>query len=106
MGFFNDILFLKGTSGMKFFAAYMILISLISCIVTIYDKRQAKAGKWRIPEKSLFLLSAMGGSAAMLATMKIIRHKTKHKRFMIGIPLIILVQCALLVIFIYFHPVV
>lgn len=80
---------------MKFFLIYLIAISLVSCAVTASDKRRAEKNRRRIPEKTLFLLAAAGGSAAMLLTMNIIRHKTKHKRFMIGLPLIIFVQCAI-----------
>jgi len=50
--------------------------------------------KHRTRESTLLLLSALGGSVAMLATMLIIRHKTKHVKFMLGIPLIILLQAA------------
>ncbi|MBQ5319056.1 MAG: DUF1294 domain-containing protein [Oscillospiraceae bacterium] len=77
-------------------AAYILIISLISVIMTIRDKSCAKKGKWRVPEKTLFILSALGGSAAMYITMKTIRHKTQHKRFMIGIPAIMVVQALLI----------
>lgn len=75
---------------------YLAVISLISVIVCIYDKVISKRNKveLRIPEKVLLMLSAIGGSIAMLTTMLIIRHKTKHVKFMLGIPLIILLQVA------------
>lgn len=81
-------------------AAYILIISLISVVVTIKDKSCAKKGKWRVPEKTLFILSALGGSVAMYITMKAIRHKTQHKRFMIGIPLIMAAQAAIIVLLI------
>jgi len=75
---------------------YLAIISLISIIVCCYDKFAAKhAQRHRTPEITLLALSALGGSIAMLATMFLIRHKTKHAKFMIGIPLIILLQVAL-----------
>lgn len=77
-------------------AAYVLIISVISVVMTIRDKSCAKKGKWRVPEKTLFILSALGGSAAMYITMKAIRHKTQHKRFMIGIPAIMIVQVLLI----------
>ena len=80
---------------------YLIVISLISIVVTCYDKAIAGKGIRRIPEATLLLLSALGGSVAMYITMQIIRHKTQHKKFMIGIPLIIVIQ-VVLVLFIYF----
>lgn len=77
--------------------AYVAIISLVSVIMTIKDKSCAKKGKWRVPEKTLFILSALGGSVAMYITMKTIRHKTQHKRFMIGIPVIMILQAILIV---------
>ena len=78
--------------------AYLAIISLISIIVCIYDKKISKKNKveLRIPEKTLLILSALGGSVAMLTTMLITRHKTKHVKFMLGIPVIIILQVALI----------
>ena len=83
---------------------YVAVISLISIIVCIYDKKISKKNnvKLRIPEKSLFLWSAAGGSLAMFITMKLIRHKTKHVSFMVGIPLIFVLQVALVAALAYF----
>ena len=76
--------------------AYIAIISLISIIVCIYDKGISKKNRveLRIPEAVLLLLSALGGSVAMFVTMLIIRHKTKHVKFMLGIPLIMVAQAA------------
>ena len=78
-------------------AMYIAVISIIGWILPYVDKRRAKNGSRRIPEKTLFIVSALGGSVAMLASMKKYRHKTKHKRFMIGIPCIMLAQAAIIV---------
>lgn len=86
----------------KLIFLYLTVISIISVIVCVADKSRAKKGKWRIKESTLFLLSALGGSAAMYITMRIIHHKTLHKRFMIGIPLIIIIQATLLISVRYF----
>ena len=77
---------------------YILIMSLISIVVCIYDKKISKKNKveLRIPEKVLLILSALGGSVAMLATMLLTRHKTKHVKFMLGIPLIIIFQAALI----------
>ncbi len=82
---------------------YLGIISVISLIVCIYDKLFSKFNnvKLRVPEKSLFVFSALGGSVAMYLCMLLIRHKTKHVSFMLGIPAIILVQAAL--IYLGFH---
>ena len=73
-------------------AIYLILINLIAVIVTIYDKLCAVKRRWRIKESTLLLLSALGGSICMYITMLLIRHKTRHIKFMLGIPLILIVQ--------------
>ena len=78
---------------------YLCIISVISVIVCIYDKFAAKVAKrHRTREAVLLGLSALGGSVAMLATMFIIRHKTKHLKFMLGIPIIIVIQAAALIV--------
>ena len=82
---------------MKYFYAYLVLISFVSIFVCCYDKFAAKHMKrHRTREATLLLLSALGGSVAMFVTMQLIRHKTKHAKFMVGIPLIILLQIALI----------
>lgn len=86
------------TTPLKILLIYLGIVSVISIIVCLYDKLFSKANnvKFRIPEKSLLLLSALGGSVAMLLCMLLTRHKTRHAKFMLGIPLIILVQAALI----------
>ena len=98
--------------------AYLALISLISIIVTVYDKAIAgysykvspkdengnsnkKGPRLRVPEGRLLLLSALGGSVAMLLTMLLIRHKTKKKKFMVGIPAIIVLQIAVVLLILF-----
>lgn len=89
----------------KFLLGYLAVISVVSIIVCIYDKFASKhMTKHRTREATLLLLSALGGSVAMLATMLLIRHKTKHVKFMLGIPVIIVIQVALaLGIYFVFH---
>ena len=84
--------------------AYIAVVSMLSIIVCVYDKKISKRNdvKLRIPEKSLFIWSAVGGSLAMFITMKLIRHKTKHVSFMVGIPVIFILQVALIVALAYF----
>ncbi len=76
---------------------YFIAISVFAVAVTIYDKYAAVRGKWRVSEKALFTISAIGGGVAMLVTMMLIRHKTRKLSFMIGIPAIIVLQLAAIV---------
>lgn len=78
---------------MQILWSYLAAISLVSLIVCGYDKWAAThAPKHRIREATLLLLSALGGGCAMLLGMLLVRHKTKHPKFMIGIPLIIVFQ--------------
>ena len=84
---------------------YLAAVSLVAVIVTVYDKWAARhRPRHRIRERTLLLLAAAGGSAAMLLTMLLIRHKTRHMKFMVGIPLIMLLQAALLFLGAYFLP--
>lgn len=81
---------------MEIFLLYFIIISILSMLATAYDKKiSKKQGKRRISEKALIILAIMGGSIAEYLTMLKIRHKTKHKKFMIGLPIIIILQLAL-----------
>ena len=88
----------------KIILIYLAAISFISVTVCIYDKVISKKNRveLRIPERNLILLSLLGGSVAMYITMQIIHHKTKHAKFMIGIPLIIILHAALAVCYFYF----
>lgn len=78
---------------LKIFIGYLIVINILSMIITIYDKAAAKNGKQRVREKTLFVYAFLGGGIMMYLTMLVIRHKTKHTSFMVGIPLIIILQC-------------
>ena len=63
------------------------------------DKQKAKRGKWRIPEKTLFLLAVIGGSLGTTLGMHMFRHKTKHWYFKFGMPMILIVQIILILYF-------
>ena len=78
-------------------AFYLICMSLVAVGVTAYDKRAAKKRpRARVPEIALFSLAALGGAVAMFLTMLVIRHKTKHLRFMLGLPAIIVLQALII----------
>ena len=76
---------------------YWLVISAVAVYLTVKDKAAAKAGKWRVPEATLMLIGLFGGAEAMYATMKKIRHKTKHKKFMIGLPAEIILHILIIV---------
>lgn len=80
---------------MQPFHWYLCAVSVLAVILTVYDKIAAKCRISRVPEATLFAVSLLGGSAATYLVMLLIRHKTRHKRFMLGLPAIVIVQVAL-----------
>lgn len=81
--------------GMKLFAIYLAVMNVIGVAVMWSDKKRARLHRWRIPEKVLFGVSLLGGSAGTWAGMYLFRHKTKHWYFVVGMPLILVCQAAL-----------
>ena len=77
---------------------YFLIINLLSAAVCALDKKMALSEGWRVRENTLFALCLLGGCVGMYLAMRLIRHKTLHKRFMIGIPLIIILQSAVLLV--------
>lgn len=73
-------------------AVYLVFINIVAAAVTVSDKKKALVHSWRVKESTLLIISALGGSLGMYITMKTIRHKTKKKKFMVGIPLIFILQ--------------
>ena len=82
-------------------AVWLIAINLVTFAVYGADKRRARRGAWRVPEKTLFLLPLLGGSVGALLGMRVFRHKTKHWYFVWGVPAILLAQVALAVWLLY-----
>lgn len=77
---------------MKYLYIYLAVINILAVILTIYDKSAAVHDRWRVRERTLMLVSALGGSVGMFMTMLIIRHKTRKPLFMIGIPVIFILE--------------
>ena len=80
---------------MYLFFFYLIIINIFALVFTVSDKLRAIKHKRRISEFTLMTIAALGGSVTMLITMLIIRHKTRHLKFMFGIPVIILIQLSI-----------
>lgn len=88
----------------KILLVYCICISVIGVFMTIYDKRAAKRKKRRVPERTLLTVGILGAALPMYLAMLTIRHKTRHKKFMWGLPCIILVQIGLLYMWYTYLP--
>ena len=76
----------------KILLLYLLIINAAGFILMLVDKFKAKKNLWRIPEKTLFLVAALGGSIGSLLGMYTFRHKTQHLSFTLGMPLILAVQ--------------
>ena len=79
---------------MKYLWLYLCTINAFSFLLMLIDKQKAKKNKWRIPEKTLLGVCLIGGSVGGLISMHLFRHKTKHLRFRLGIPLMLIAQLA------------
>ncbi len=85
---------------MEILLIYLVLINAVSFGLMRTDKKKAVWGQWRIPERVLLGFAAAGGSVGTLLGMKLFRHKTLHKRFSVGIPVMIIVHSLLLISYI------
>lgn len=74
---------------------YLLLMNAVGLLFMFVDKQKARRGLWRIPEATLMLIAALGGSVGSLTGMYLFRHKTRHPKFTIGIPAILIAQIAL-----------
>ena len=80
----------------KIIIIYTIIINIIGFFSMLIDKRRAIKNKWRIPEKTLFIIAIIGGSVGSIAGMRLFRHKTKHWYFAYGMPAILLIQIVII----------
>ena len=87
----GDILYIRNI------IIYLIIINLIGFYMMWSDKRKAKWGKWRIPEQTLFIVTALGGGIGTIAGMYTFHHKTKKPKFTIGLPTILILEIILVV---------
>ena len=78
---------------------YFLIINLIGFLVMYIDKQKAKKGKWRIPEKTLFIITGLGGGIGTIAGMYAFRHKTQKIAFVIGFPLITILEIIAIIYF-------
>ncbi len=81
---------------MIFLMLYLLIINVAGLLFMLSDKQKARRGAWRIPEATLMTVAALGGSIGTFLGMRLFRHKTRHPKFYIGIPLLMAVHILLL----------
>lgn len=86
---------------MELLVTYILIINVVAFCVSGIDKSAAIHNRRRIPEKTLFILAAIGGSVGIYASMFLFRHKTRHLSFMLGIPMIFAIQLVLAWVFFF-----
>ena len=82
---------------------YLIIINIIGFLAMFIDKRKAENHKWRIPEKTFFLITLIGGGIGTIAGMYVFRHKTKKYKFTIGLPLILILEIVWIISIYFFR---
>ena len=80
---------------------YLIIINALGLLLMLADKLRAKKKLWRIPERILLLVALIGGSLGTTLGMYTFRHKTKHPGFSIGVPVMMIVQAVIILMFLY-----
>lgn len=87
---------------MDILMAYLVLINACGFLLMLADKQKARKNRWRIPERTLMAVAALGGSLGSLTGMYLFRHKTKHPKFTVGVPLLLLLHAGLGILAFYF----
>ena len=81
---------------------YFVVINIIGFLIMFIDKQKAKKGAWRIPEKTIFIITALGGGIGTIAGMYAFRHKTQKLQFVVGLPFITILEIILVIYWIFF----
>ncbi len=81
---------------------YFIIINVIGFLIMFIDKQKAKKGAWRVPEKTLFIITALGGGIGTISGMYAFRHKTQKLQFVVGLPFITILEIILAIYWIFF----
>ncbi len=85
---------------MKYLYLYLVIINALGFLLMLADKEKARRGAWRISERTLLTVAAVGGSLGSLLGMKLFRHKTKHLKFTVTVPVLLVIHIVIL-IFLY-----
>ncbi len=93
---------IKNIFTMQNIIIYLIIINIIGFLVMYIDKQKAKKGKWRIPEKTIFIITVLGGGIGTISGMYTFRHKTQKLHFTIGLPTITILEIIGVIYFTFF----
>lgn len=93
---------IKNIFTMQNIIIYLIIINIIGFLVMYIDKQKAKKGKWRIPEKTIFIITVLGGGIGTISGMYAFRHKTQKLHFTIGLPTITILEIIGVIYFTFF----
>ena len=93
---------IKNIFTLKNLLIYLIIINIIGFLVMYIDKQKAKKGKWRIPEKTIFIITVLGGGIGTISGMYAFRHKTQKLHFTIGLPTITILEIIGVIYFTFF----
>ena len=85
----------------KLILLYLLIVNALGFLLMLVDKRNAQKNLWRIPESTLLLMATIGGSIGSLAGMYKFRHKTKHVKFTLGVPAILIAQIVLVYLLVW-----
>ena len=94
---FENAVLLTDIFTLKNILLYLVMINIIGFFMMWSDKRKAKKGKWRIPEQTLFVVTALGGGIGTIAGMYTFRHKTQKIKFTIGLPALVILEIILVI---------
>ena len=83
------------TLSLNWVVAWLVAAAIVALLVVLWDKNRARRREWRVRESTLWLIALLGGSVSMFLTMLVVRHKTRHMRFMVGLPLLALAKVGL-----------
>ncbi len=83
------------TLSLNWAVAWLVAAAIVALLVVLWDKNRARRREWRVRESTLWLIALLGGSVSMFLTMLVVRHKTRHMRFMVGLPLLALAKVGL-----------
>ena len=89
---FENVITIQEIFTIRNILLYLLMINLIGFFMMWSDKRKAKKGKWRIPEQTLFIVTALGGGIGTIAGMYTFRHKTQKLKFTIGLPVLVILE--------------